>query len=131
MRTVLMYMLSLAFLLLGGYHYVEGTPLHRKHLSKFVISAEKAKFAKLEQHSSAINQSVSGDDKQSIFNVEDEDEDPIFGRKLVQLTGCFVTLFYGAFLFYSLKTLKKRLLYVTRLNFVKPQRYILQGALLI
>jgi len=129
MRTVLIYTLSLALLLLGGYHHVNGAST-RHHLSKFIISAEKFKFAKAEQQHASVGKTMVSDDKQSIFSIE-EDEDFVFSRKFLQLTGYFITLFFAAFLLNSLKTLKKRLLYVTRLNFARPQMYILQGALLI
>jgi hypothetical protein len=129
MRTVLIYMLSLALLVLGGYHYVTGATNHRRHPVRFIISAEKFRFANTDQ--AHLDNTISSEDKQSIFNVEDEDEDFVFSRKYLQLTGYFVTLFYAAFLLYSLKNLKKRLLIVTRLIFAGPQRYILQGALLI
>jgi hypothetical protein len=130
MRTLLIYMLSLALLLLGGYHPVDAANMHRPHLSKFIINAEKFKFGKAEQQHASIENTTLQDEKQSIFSVE-EDDDLVFNRKFVQLTGYVVTLFFAAFLFNSLKTLKKRLPYVTRLNFVRPQMYILQGALLI
>jgi hypothetical protein len=129
MRTVLIYMLSLALLLLGGYHHVDGATTHH-HLSKFIVSAEKFKYAKAEQQHASVEKTTVSDDKQSIFSVE-EDDDLVYNRKFVQLTGYFITLFFAAFLFNSLKTLKKRLPYVTRLNFVRPQMYILQGSLLI
>jgi uncharacterized protein YxeA len=130
MKTVLIYVLSLILLLAGGYQYVSAATNNSHHFSKFIVSAEKFKFAKAEQQAH-IDETIASDEKQSIFNIEDEDEDTTFNRKSVQLTGYCVTLFFAAFLFLSLKTLKKRLPYVARLNFSRPQRYILQGALLI
>jgi hypothetical protein len=130
MKIVLIYVLSLALLLVGGYRYVSAATHHNHHFSKFIVSAEKFKYTKAEQQSYIVK-TIASDDKQSIFSVEDEDEDTTFNRKSLQLIGYCVTLFFAAFLFYSLKKSKKRLLYVTRLNFATPQRYILQGALLI
>jgi hypothetical protein len=129
MKTVLIFTLTLALFLLGGYHPVGATTKHCHRASKFVADANKTRLTLTQQHSS-IHTAVSTDDKQNIFSIEDEDEDSSFSRKYVQLNQ-FVTLFCVAYLFYICYISKKQLLCLSRLFIVRLQPYLLQGALRI
>jgi hypothetical protein len=128
MKTVLIYMLTLALFLVGGYHHVDAATRHFNHVSKFVADSKNNRLAPPQQH--FIQTTVSADDKQSIFSVEDEDEDSSVSRKYVQLNH-FVTLFCAIFLFYFCYVSKRQLLHVSRLIIVRLQPYLLQGALRI
>ncbi|MFD2148037.1 hypothetical protein [Mucilaginibacter antarcticus] len=130
MRTVLIYLLSLSLLLVGGYHYANGATCGRHHLSKFITNAEKLKLSKPNTQA-VVGALLTVDKSQILINIEDEEDDASFSRRLLPLAGYFVVLVFAAFTLQILSTLKKRALQVQRLSYNSPQIYILQGAMLI
>ncbi|MES2807521.1 MAG: hypothetical protein V4619_02790 [Bacteroidota bacterium] len=130
MKTVLIYMLSLALLLVGGYHHANGATSGRHHISKFITNADKFQSAKSDRQS-VVGTAATVDKSQTLVSVEDEEDDASFGRKLMPLAGYFVALVFAAFLLNTVTILQIRLPHAARLLYSSPQKYLLQGALLI
>jgi hypothetical protein len=130
MKIVMIYMLSLALLLAGGYHHASGATSGKHHISKFITNGDKFKSAKSDRQS-VVGSAITVDKAQTLISIEDEEDDASFGRKLMPLAGYFVALIFAAFLLNPVTPSKQRLPFQGRLLYNSPQKYLLQGAMLI
>ena len=133
MKIACLYILSLCFLLLGGYCAVYGiVPNDGGHpITKRIGKTQLVKLPVINQDPVITHNTLPLDSKQTIVSVVNEDDDSGLRRKYVLLATCLVILAYASFLNYLYKYFKNRLYSYKYLLTVGSYKYLLQGALRI
>ena len=124
MKAVVVFFLSLFFLLLGGSHSVYSETHHSKISSATIQKFEKSKQVNLRN-------SIPGEKKEEFISVEDEDDDQVFVRKSVVPAKYVMALTYASILIYSNYRPKNRLPFCKHLSYISSYKYILQRVLKI
>ena len=133
MKIAYLYILSLCFLLLGGYCAAYGI-LHSDGghpATKRMGKTQLIKLPVVNQDPVISHNGLPLDTKQTILTVETEDDDSGFRRKFTLLATCLVILSAASFLNYLFKYFKNRLYSFKQLSTVGSYKYILQGVLRI
>lgn len=130
---VVVFFLSLCFLLLKGYNYAHAEIPHTTPGYTAGHSFEKLnqiKLARPDQDHFSITSNSTNQKKEELISLEIEDEDLSFSRKYI-LTRCLLALIYASALFFLASYLKKRLPYCWHLSYTSSFKYILERALRI
>ena len=133
MKIAYLYILSLCFLLLGGYCAAYGIlPSDGGHpATKRMGKTQLIKLPVVNQDPVISHNGLPLDTKQTILTVETEDDDSGFRRKFTLLATWLVILSFASFLNYLFKYFKNRLYSFKQLSTVGSYKYLLQGALRI
>jgi len=131
MKIAYLYILSLCFLLLGGYCAAYGILPNARPANKRIGKTQLVKLPVVNQDPVISHNGLPLDSKQTILTVETEDEDTGFRRKFTLLATCLVILSFSSFLNYLFKYFKNRLYSFKQLLTVGSYKYLLQGALRI
>jgi hypothetical protein len=133
MKIAYLYILSLCFLLLGGYCAAYGIlPNDSSHpATKRMGKTQLVKLPVVNQDPVISHNGLPLDTKETILTVEAEDDDTGFRRKFTLLATFLVVLSYASFLNYLYKFFKTRLYSFKQLIPAGSYKYLLQGALRI
>ena len=133
MKIAHLYILSLCFLLLGGYCAAYGiVPDQGSHpATKRIGKTQLVKFTNTNQDPIITHNTLPLEDKQTIVSVANEDDDSGFRRKYVLIATCVIALAYISFFNYLFNHFKNRLYSYRQLFTVSSYKYLLQGALRI
>ena len=133
MKIAHLYILSLCFLLLGGYCAAYGIIPNdaSRPANKRIGKTQLVKIPVINQDPVISNNVLPLDSKQTLLTVETEDDDTGFRRKFTLLATCLVILSFASFLNYLFKYFKNRLYSYSQLLTVGSYKYLLQGALRI
>ena len=133
MKIACLYILSLCFLLLGGYCAAYGiVPDQGSHpATKRIGKTQLVKFTNTNQDPIITHNTLPLEDKQTIVSVANEDDDSGFRRKYVLIATCVIALAYISFFNYLFNHFKNRLYSYRQLFTVSSYKYLLQGALRI
>ncbi|GAB2976557.1 hypothetical protein GCM10027049_09290 [Mucilaginibacter puniceus] len=133
MKIAYLYILSLCFLLLGGYCAAYGILPNdnSRPATKRIGKTQLVKLPVVNQDPVITHNTLPLDDKQTIVSVVNDDDDFGFRRRYVLLVTSLVILAYASFLNYLYKYFKNRLYSYKQLLTVGAYKYLLQGALRI
>lgn len=134
MKTVILFCLSLFFLLLGGHNYAHARAQHNTVASTPTQNIEKPQQTKLintNQDLPVIKNNTLSEKREDFVSIEDEDDDSVFARKSVLPTKYFITLAYVTTLISPNSYVKNRLPFCKHLSYTSSYKYILQRVLKI
>jgi len=134
MRVIIVFFVSLCFLLLGSHHHAHAQIAH----SKSNYSAARHPGGKLQisseisnQNSPVVKSNSLAEKKEGFLSIEDEDEELSSGRKQVLLANYFITLACISVLIHFYNYFKNRLPFCKHLPHTSSCKYLLQRALRI
>jgi len=131
---VVIFFLSLCFLLIKGNDDAYATFLQKKPASSPVQKIEKRlerKFGSANQGFPVFRNNTFKEQKEDFISLEDDDEELTFSRKYVLLAKYFVVLAYTALLACCYNYFKSRLPFCWHLSYISTHKYILQRVLRI
>lgn len=134
MKIACLYILSISLILFGKYCYSYGN-VHRGNngytVAKNIGKSQLVKFPIVNQDPVITNNTLPLDSKQSIFSVENEDDDFGFRRRYVLLAACVLIMAYATLFKYLFKHFKNRPYSNKQIITAGNYKYLLQGALRI
>ena len=133
MKIAYLYILSLCFLLLGGYCAAYGILPNEggRPANKRIGKTQLVKLPVISRDPVISHNGLPLDSKETILTVETEDDDSGFRRKFTLLATYLVILSFASFLNYLFAYFKTRLYSFKQLLTVGSYKYLLQGALRI
>jgi hypothetical protein len=134
MKAVILFLLSLCFLLLGRYDHAYAKANHNTASYSSAQKIEKlqqAKFINTNQELPIIKNNCFSEQREDFLSVENEDEDYVSARKSVLPVKYIITLAYAATLNNSFNYIKNRLPFCKHLSYSSSYKYILQRVLKI
>jgi hypothetical protein len=133
MKIAYLYILSLCFLLLGGYCAAYGILPndHNRPANKRIGKTQLVKLPVINRDPVISHNGLPLDGKQTVLTLENEDDDTGFRRKFTLLATCLVVLSFASFLNYLFAYFKARLYSFKQLLTTGSSKYLLQGALRI
>jgi hypothetical protein len=133
MKIAYLYILSLCFLLLGGYCAAYGIlPNEGGHpANKRIGKTQLVKLPIANQDPVISHTGLPVDSKETILTVETEDDDTGFRRKFTLLATYLIVFSFASFSNYLFKYFSNRLYCYKQLLSLDSYKYLLQGALRI
>lgn len=134
MKAVILFLLSLCFLLLGRYDLAYAEANHNDASYPSAQNIEKlqqAKFINTNQELPIIKNNCFSEQKEDFISVENEDEDFVSARKLVLPVKYIISLANSSVLSNSNNYVKNRLPCCKHLSYTSSYKYILQRVLKI
>ncbi|WP_214225974.1 hypothetical protein [Pedobacter sp. B4-66] len=134
MKTVILFLLSLCFLLLGrSDHAYAGAHQNTASYSS-ALNTEKpqlTKFINTAQDLPVIKSNCFSEQREDFISVENEDEDFVSARKSALPVKYIITLAYASILNSSSNYVKNRLPFCKHFSYTSSYKYILQRVLKI
>jgi len=134
MKTVVVFFLSLCFLILGkhGYAYVGTHHSANSHSpAQHIEKLQPTKFINTTQDLPTVKSNTFSEKREDFLSVENEDEDFVSARKSTLPVKYILTLAYAPALIYSNNYVKNRLPFCKHLSYTSSYKYILQRVLKI
>lgn len=132
MRTLLLILLSVCFLLFGASKYVYSSNHYSASYSLPVLNVENAQESAVEttNHGHTIaNKSGLDKDFEYLISLEESEEDTSLARKYTSPANYFI--FYAFILSYLFSSFKYRLLFCEHLSYISSYKYLTQRVLRI
>jgi|GEM_PF-672828 len=143
MKVVIVFFLSLCFLLLKGHTDVYADVQHHSpgysivyHDSfsyapaQYIEKKQQAQLENIDRNFPVIKDNSLNDKKEEFVSLEeDDDDDSVFSRKYVLLAKYFITLTYASILICFYNYFKNRLPFCRHLSYSSSYKYILQRVL--